>query len=223
MKYITKGPQPQELIAWRHTRSQDQENNPVNWGYDDMPGAVRAAVKAQLIREQGGLCCYTGRWITAAKSHIEHLKPQSQCTGHEDVDYRNLLAAYPSSEPYTSQCSYGAHAKGDWYDEYLFVHPLRRDCEQRLRYNFNGNVNPSNSHDDGAMETISRLCLNDGELKKMRTEAIYEALFETTLNKRQAERLRDAMDQRDSNGCFRQFCFVIKQACEKYLKRFDKS
>jgi uncharacterized protein (TIGR02646 family) len=220
MKYISKGSQPEELIAWVRARAEVVDPH-VTWGYDDMPGGVREAVKANLIREQGGLCCYTGRSITAATSHIEHLKPQALCTAHEDTDYANLLAAYPSSEPYTRRCQYGAHAKDDWYDQYLFVHPLRRDCEIRFRYNDNGKVNPTKPDDSGAEQTINRLCLNNRELQTMRKEAIYTALFEEKLNKRQVERLRDAMDSRDGNGCFRQFCFVIKQACEKYLKRFN--
>ncbi len=30
------------------------------------------------------------------------------------------------------------------------------------------------------------------------------------------------MNERDGDGNYRPFCFVIKQACERYLKRFEK-
>lgn len=222
MKCISKRDQPQELIAWIRTPNEEQNDQFVGWGYNDMPTEVRKSVKANLIREQGGLCCYTGLRITMETSHIEHLLPQVRCKNHEDTEYQNLLAAYPSSKPYTPRCRYGAHAKDDWYDPHLFVHPLREDCEKRFRYNDNGNIKPTRSDDAGAETTITRLNLNDHELQTMRKEAIYTALFEQELSKRQVERLRDAMEQRDSHECFRQFCFVIKQACDRYLKRFNK-
>ncbi len=218
MKYIQKQTQPQALIAWVHGKSSN--NQSIAWGYDDMPSDVRQAVKAHLIAEQGCLCCYTGRRITSDTAHIEHLKPQALCVGHEDTDYKNLLAAYPGTNT-RMVCRYGAHAKKDWYDEGLFIHPLRPDCEERLRYNMKGRISASNPSDQGAVETIKRLCLDHSELTELRAQAIDEALFGPELNKSQVQRLMDEVDKRDSEGCFRQFCFVIKQACEKYLKRFS--
>ncbi len=220
MKYIAKRRQPHELIAWTRARSADAEDQPINWNYDDMPSNVRQAVKANLIREQGGICCYTGRAITAETSHIEHLKPQALCVEHEDTDYANLLAAYPSAGA-RKKCEYGAHAKENWYDQHLFVHPLRRDCETRLRYKANGKIAPASPADTGADETIRHLCLDHPELQRMRAQAIHAAVFEERLTKAQAQRLMAAMDSRDGNGRFRQFCFAIKQVCEKYLKQFD--
>lgn len=220
MKYITKHSQPQELIAWICDKQRDEKNLSLSWNYDDMSGNVRQAVKSSLIREQGGICCYTGRRITPENSHIEHLKPQASCIKHEDTDYSNLLAAYPSSNAST-ECEYGAHPKKKWYDKHLFVHPLRRDCETRFRYHLNGKIGSRISGDEGASATIQQLRLDHSELEKMRESAIYTMLFEEKLSKTQVERLMAAMDNRDGNGNFRPFCFVLKQACEKYLKRFD--
>ena len=221
MKYITKQAPPHELISWTHAPTINKENKQVTWGYDDMPSPVRQVVKAKLIEEQGGICSYTGRRITADTSHIEHLKPQARCLAHEDTDYRNLLAAYPAWNA-PQQCSYGAHAKKSWFDEQLFVHPLREDCERRFQYKLNGKIAPSADTDQGAKETIRHLCLDHRELASMREAAITAALFEKQLTKLQAERLMVAIEERDSNGLFRPFCFAIKQACIKYLKRFDK-
>lgn len=220
MKYIQKQSPPHELIAWTHAKAVDTEGHPMDWGYDDMPADLRDIVKARLIQEQGGLCCYTGRAITMRTSHIEHLKPQASCVNHEDTAYANLLAAYPS--PNAPQCAYGAHAKADWYDKQLFVHPLRDDCEVRFRYKRNGKISPAHLEDSGVVATIAHLCLDHPLLEEMRAEAIQEALFDgKPLNRNQVERLMAAMDERDRNGCFRKFCFVIKQACAQYLKRFD--
>ncbi|MEI8305596.1 MAG: retron system putative HNH endonuclease [Chloroflexales bacterium] len=222
MKYIEKQAQPQDLIAWVRERATDAEGTEREWGYDDMPAAVRRAVKASLVREQGGLCCYTGRRISLQGSHIEHLKPQSICTKHEDTEYDNLLAAHPSSDPGTPHCAYGAHARTNWYDLHQFVHPRRPDCEQRFRYRDDGRICAASQRDLGATETITRLHLDHREIQQMRKQVIYEALFAKELGEAQVRRLMAAMDERDGNGDFRPFCFVIKQACEKYLKRFEK-
>jgi len=227
MRYISKQGQPQELIAWLRAPAETESDDvPISWGYDDMPTDVYSAVLASLVREQGGLCCYTGRRITIDSSHVEHLRPQNpnvenvEQTSHEDTDYTNLLAAFPA--PNGPGCRYGAHPRGNWHDETLFVHPLRRDCENRFRFQLNGKMGPASNADAGASETIKRLVLNHAELVEMRKAAIDAAIFDAKLSKAQIQRLRDAMDQRDGKGHFRPFCFAIKQACEKYLKRFDK-
>ncbi|MBN1488049.1 MAG: TIGR02646 family protein [Anaerolineae bacterium] len=220
MKYIQKQQPPHELIAWTHAKALDAEKQPMDWGYDDIPSEVRDIVKEHLIQEQGGICCYTGRAITSKSSHIEHLKPQELCVNHEDTEYGNLLAAYPA--PNMPGCAYGAHAKANWYDTHLFVHPLRRNCENRFRYKSHGKISPTNPDDQGAIETIAHLRLDHPLLERMRDDAVQGALFDgRPLSKGQVERLMAAMDERDGNGHFRKFCFVIKQACEKYLKRFD--
>ncbi len=220
MKYITKKPQPHELIAWTRAKPDSQDAKQLAWSYDDMPAAVREAIKAGLIQEQGGLCCYTGRRVTAESSHIEHLKPQALCMNHEDTDYANMLAAHPAWNA-PKKCEYGAHKKGSWYDEHLLVHPLRPDCERRFRYRATGKISPAHPDDEGAKETIRRLHLDHRELVEMRKEAIHSILFEKQLSKVQAERLMANIEERNSHGLFRPFCFAIKQACEKYLKRFD--
>jgi len=56
----------------------------------------------------------------------------------------------------------------------------------------------------------------------MRKAAIQAALDDYRLSRSQAQRLMEEMGQKNGQGHFREFCFVIKQACEKYLKRFDK-
>ncbi|MEI6777996.1 MAG: retron system putative HNH endonuclease [Chloroflexales bacterium] len=220
MKYITKRPQPQALIAWTRTRSEDDEQA-TTWTYDDMPGGVRESIKRSLIAEQGGLCCYTGRRITLETSHIEHLKPQAACIGHEDTDYTNLLAAYPSSAPNTPGCPYGAHRKANWHEPELFVHPRRQDCEVRFRYRDTGKVVATRPDDAAVVTTIRQLGLDHPQLEQMRKAAIYAAIYDEELTKSQAQRLLAAMDQRDGQGQFHEFCFVLKQACEKYLKRFE--
>jgi len=220
MKYIKKQRPPHELIAWTRARSGNEGSQQLGWNYGDMPSGVRQAVKTSLLQEQGGLDCYTGRRITSQSSHIEHLKPQRLCVDHEDTRYSNLLAAFPAPNA-PKECEYGARARKSWFDERLFVHPLRSNCELRFRYKMNGNITPVNLADDGAKETIYRLCLDHKELKTMREQAIYVLLFEEKLSRSNVQRLVANIDKRDSDGLFRPFCFALKQACKKYLKRFE--
>lgn len=224
MKQIKKRQQPQKFIEWVHGNWKDQDGRPKTPRYDDdMTGEVHEALLVSLVQEQGYLCCYTGCAITDKTSHVEHIYPRtlSKKNGtHEDIDYQNMLAAYP--QPNLPQdCPYGARARGSWYNSTLFVHPLRENCEQRFHYRDNGKVEPTNAEDQGASETICNLNLNHPELVKWRRRAIYEAIFRLELTKAQVERLVAEMDRRDSDGRFRAFCFVIKQVGEKHLKRFN--
>lgn len=223
MKYIQKQPQPPKLIKWTHSPKTDQDGRPMQWGYEDMNAEVRQIIKESLLQEQGRLCCYSGRRINSDASHIEHLKPQHLCVNHEDTDYANLLAAYPAANG-GFRARYGAHAKDNWYDEHLFVHPLRPDCEHRFRFKSNGKVEATNLHDQGAVETIRRLNLTDRELTKMRESAIdtvMNSIGQSNAKKSKAEKLMTAMSGRNQNGDYYEFCFAIKQVLEKYLKRFD--
>lgn len=218
MKRITKKQPPQELIAWTHSNKINEDGSAASWNYDSMEAPLKEVVKQSLIEEQGGLCCYTGLRITKTTSHIEHLKPQEKCENHEDTEYANLLAAYPSPNP-KQECTFGAVHKKNWYAPDLFIDPLRADCEIRLRYRDSGEVVPDKLNDTAAMETIKRLNLNDKELVLKRKQAI-AGMLNDGLTKGQATRIIAKMDSK-VNGMYYEFCFVIKQACSRYLKRFQ--
>src|SRR6266542_5989051 len=117
MRYIKKRSAPKELRQW-FAGQPIAGGGRINCRYGDMPGEVKDVVRQRLLEEQGWLCCYTGRRVGTKSSHIEHLKPQSRCEGHEDIAYGNLLAAYPGLD---ERSPYGAHAKADWYDPALMV------------------------------------------------------------------------------------------------------
>lgn len=215
MKHIAKRNAPAELERWK------RENAGLNDDYDSMPADVRQAVKARLLDEQGGLCCYSGQRIDLDNCHIEHLKSQRQCREEgrgEDVAYENLLAAYPSDRA-PVRCAYGAHPKAD---QVLPVSPLRADCESRLRYDRRGRVAPTNEADSEASDAIGVLCLNDDDLKSRRARVIDEALYRRETSKAQARRLMQAMAERDANNQFRPFCFVIQQACAAYVQQIER-
>ena len=221
MKYIRKGLPPEELQEWFDGQPA-VDGQRINCGYNDMPSNVKNAVKERLLDEQGGLCCYTGVQINLKNSHIEHLKPQSLCTDHEDVAYTNLLAAYPGASE--GRYPFGAHAKADWYDEQLLVSPLHQRCESQFRFNQFGGIASRDGKDTAALETIERLHLNHSSLSDMRRDAIDEALFsdESPLRKEQLQRLIERLYSRDTNGRFPAFCFVIKDVAQDLLRKTEQ-
>jgi len=165
MKYIEKRPAPRELREWFNGQPFEHGRR-INCRYKDMPGGVKTIVKRSLVDEQGSLCCYTGMRIDESNSHIEHLNPQNRREGHEDVEYTNLLAAYPLAEPGSGapQCRFGAHVKAGWYDPELLVSPLDRRCETSFRFDLQGRIIPAHMDDRAAETTIERLKLNDESL-----------------------------------------------------------
>jgi uncharacterized protein (TIGR02646 family) len=212
MKRIEKSNSPAELTQWVNTQGA------INCRYSNLPSDIRTLVKQRLLQDQGHICGYTGIRISEGRSHIEHLKPQScYYENHEDIDYHNLLAAYPGSN--ASQCAYGAHPKADWYDDEQFISPLSPQCEAAFQFNLNGEITAHLAHHPAAQTTIDRLNLTHQSLTEMRQQAIQTLLFESELSLTQAKDLLEKIYDRNSKGQFRPFCFVLKQACEEYIRR----
>ena len=215
MKYIQKDSTPQALRDWFEGQLLP-DGQRINCGYGDMPSDVRAVVKQRLLEEQGGLCCYTGMRVNSENSHIEHFKPQSARIEYEDVNYRNLLAAYSGI---SKRCQFGAHAKDDWYDENLLVSPLHQSCETKFRFKQSGKIAPSDNEDAAAVETIRRLRLDDQSLEENRQSAIDEALFRPEQGDAQLQMLIQRLYDRDKSGQFSIFCFVIKSVAQDLERR----
>jgi uncharacterized protein (TIGR02646 family) len=209
MKRIIKTNAPTELLSW----IDKQKKGDLSYPYGDMPSNVRAAVKKCLLKEQGYICCYTGKEIDEDSSHFEHLKPQSLCQNNEDVEYRNLLAAYPGpsySSENKQQCPYGAHARTN--DEFPIT-PLDLKCERAFKFDELGQINACS---EDAKTTIDVLKLDEDSLTELRAAAISE-FFETT--EYTSEKLRKALAEickRRSDDSFREYCFVLEQVGSKY-------
>jgi uncharacterized protein (TIGR02646 family) len=215
MRQIIKSNGPKELTQWLKAQGN------TNCRYSNLPSDIRTIVKQRLLQDQGHLCCYTGRRISDRDSHIEHLKPQSRYyEKNEDVDYQNLLAAYPGTD--IGQCAYGAHPKADWYDETEFITPLNAQCEKAFQFSLQGKIAHHPNH-PAAKTTIDRLNLAHESLAEMREQAIEGFLFESQISLKQAQDLLGKIYDRNTKGQFRPFCFVLKQACEEYIRRKEKA
>lgn len=226
MKHIVKGSEPPELGKWFNNQPTNETGKRINCGYDVMPSDVRTAIKKRLLKEQGCLCCYTGLQIDEASSHIEHFKPQKVCReegGHEDIDYNNLLAAYPGDR--APKCRFGAHAKEDWYDPELTVSPLHKQCENKFLFTQFGGIEAATDTDLAAKETINRLGLDHEMLKDWREQAVAEFLFPDNKNLSKAK-LQLIVDKgfclHDDKDRYPRFCFVIEQVTLKLLQAAER-
>ncbi|MCI0376292.1 MAG: TIGR02646 family protein [Gemmataceae bacterium] len=211
------------MTQWRAQSQAD-----INFGYDLMPVELRATVKVALVREQRGLCAYTGIGIDSNNSHIEHLTPQEHCQNGEDVSYANLVACYPS--PNSGYVAYGAHKKANWPspdERHLFVSPRSQGCEDRFAFNLRGEMAAANDCDGAAKVTIQKLGLNHQGLQARRQAAINATLEfrgkkTASLDLKLAKRRLGGLVQAEAGSQeLEPFCFVLKQALGKHIKRLE--
>ena len=171
---------------------------------------------------QGSICAYTGRTIESSSSHIEHLKPRTQCEEWEDVEYKNVVACFPADGGCIS-FGYGAPIKGGWWDEELFISPLSEDCERRFKFTWSGYMCPNPHDHQGASKTIKVLGLNNKKLQDLRKSRIYGFFgfgFRTRskpLSISEAKKILANIDRFDRNHRLTEFCFVLKQLLPKYI------
>lgn len=222
MRRITKSHAPQTLQAWCN------ENKDLNHNYKALLGTeAHSKLKEKLLEEQGWLCAYTGRRIEDDTSHVEHLKPQTKCAEWEDVDYRNVVACFPSDGGDVSH-GYGAPVKRGWWDETNFVSPLAENCERRFAFAWSGHIHPNPENQEDAKQTINVLNLDDEVLRKLRKARI-DGFFGFGLRSRSrplsvadAKTALANIDRADPNGRLQEFVFVLKQLLPKYIEQEDK-
>lgn len=219
MQYIKKSSNPRALREWFEEQL-NEDGEYINCRYDDFTREVKDEVVDALLKDQGFLCCYTGIRVSKNTCHIEHLKPQQISKirkDHDDVRYKNLLAAYPKK----SSCPFGARARENWYDISQFIHPLMEKCSQKFIFDEFGNIQPKNSKDEPTKTTIKKLRLDESSLVEMRKQAIDDVLL--PLSRAQLTRIiENGYSVRDHKGRYPHFCFVIEQAAKQLLQKADR-
>ena len=218
MRRVVKTNAPPELIQWA------SDNRELNHGYADLVGTnAHHKLKEKLLSEQGGLCAYTGRVISADSCHVEHLKPQTKCTEWEDVDYKNVVACFPADGGDVTH-GYGAPVKGGWWVEPEFVSPLMDGCERRFSFSWSGHVYPNPEGHVAARITIEKLGLDNEGLKDLRHAQIrgFFGLGARTrarpLSVSQAAIALRQIDAINHSESLVAFCFVLKQLLPKYIQ-----
>lgn len=158
MRQISKGSEPNSLTEHRLASHSSYAN------YTDK-GALRAA----LVAEQRGLCCYCmGRISTEwGKMKIEHW----QCVAHypdEQLNYRNLLGACMGGEGKESGVQHCDTRKGD---RDLRWNPADSEhhIEGRIEYGADGTIRSRDATFNRQLNDV--LNLNVSHIKNARKEA----------------------------------------------------
>ena len=223
MKFIVKADEPERLLEWKQNNA---EFDDVHYDVYQFP---KPEVKKSLLCEQGFICAYTMLRVSSDSSHIEHIKPRTVSKNEippnyaETVEYQNLFACYPktgvSGQPC---CPFGAELRGSWWEPELFILPLDKTCEDRFRFLPDGSVEPTDTNDLAAQNTIERLGLDSPELKQLRVAAFDgEGILvtsENSITETEARGLSVAVMQR-VEGKFGEFAIAIMQVAVDYANR----
>nr|WP_075576451.1 hypothetical protein [Olsenella timonensis] len=132
-------------------------------------GSVVDAVKRALLRDQGGLCAYCMRKIDLGNSHVEHVVPQSEGRGSDDmlsVDYGNMLAVCDGFEGDRNGLTCD-RARGN---KKMTVSPLKPQTLEGIRYGRDGKIRSDRSEIEG--DLTKTLNLNQESLRKNRKAVI---------------------------------------------------
>lgn len=148
MKAIRKGGEPRSLVQHRAA---------AHCTYDNF--LRKDELRAALVAEQGGLCCYCMARIRpdADSMKIEHWKCQHAHPG-EQLDYRNLLGACLGGEGRPQRLQHCDTRKGDndlRWNPSVVAHPV----EARIRYEVDGTIRSDDPVFDKQLDDVLNLNL----------------------------------------------------------------
>lgn len=159
MRTIVKGPEPPDLRAHRETPHGD---------YDNYQG--KDGLRAALVAEQQGLCCYCMGPISAARGgmKIEHWRSRTRYP-KEQLEYANLLGACLGGEGGRRRDQYCDTRKAD---RDLLWNPADPDhrVEARIWYGADGSVRADDEEFDKQLQSV--LNLNLPRLKNNRKSVL---------------------------------------------------
>lgn len=199
--FVKKKDEPKVFSDWKALANEDWQPT-----YEALSGLEKQVVKAGLMQEQGGLCCYCESKLTDNDSHIEHFRPQCD-PAVDPLDYANMLCSCQQRLEKGDPRHCG-NLKDDWFDEVLLVSPLVVGCETRFAYTGDGEINPADPGDEAAKQTIAKLGLNIEKLKGMRESAI-EPFLDDSLGDKEFRRFVKRYLRPDKTGTFNEFWTTI--------------
>jgi uncharacterized protein (TIGR02646 family) len=199
MKYITKTTEPTEFTTWKET----WRSTGIEPGWAEFDGtSMKQTVKAELLDEQGHLCCFCEAPVEMKSGHIAHLLDRHN---HSTLalDYDNLLYSCPENPHNTPQTC--GHAQGN---KILPITPLHADCETYFAYTEDGRIH---GKDNKAGETIRILNLNGSKQLCESRRIVYEETQAMILSNKWS---RTDLERQD--GMFKPFWTTIKYAAGLY-------
>ncbi len=187
------------------------------------------AIKQQLYKEQGGICCYCGAKLEYPYNpqyRIEHVKPKEK---HRELvgEYKNLLLSCRATKEEQDERNVAPkrnrkkfmhcdEAKGALE---ITCSPLNSECEKYFKYMIDGGIAGTN---EDAKKDIETLGLGCGYLVRRRRAAL-SVLFEGNelLPEELLQSFKNRVMTRDENGRFSEFCFVISDVIGQFLSTPD--
>lgn len=213
MRAITKGQEPPSLTAHRQTAHCD---------YDNYPG--KDELRAALVAEQRGLCCYCMGRIesTADRMKIEHWRCQSRNSG-DQLSYRNLLGACRGGHGQPATKQHCDTRKGEQDLRWNPSDPAHQ-IERRVRYEMDGSVRSDDADFNAQLDEVLNLNL---AVHRNSRKAMFDAIQEWW--RQEKRRVRDRVPRgsiqrkRDEyvggNGPLRPYCQVAVWLLDQRLLR----
>lgn len=184
--------------------------------FGTLDAATKGALRAQLVEEQGGLCCYCMARIRPETCRIEHYRPQSSFPD-EGLAYPNLLAACHGNEGASPTLHHCDVRKGNRTIRFDPRHPSAH--ADGVRYGANGDIRvPDPAHQD---ELDHVLGLNLEHLKRNRKAADQAVLTRLKNHDWDLTRVRrfHAKYIDESAGELPPYAGVVAQRLQRYLSR----
>jgi len=231
MKLIKKNQEPKSLTFYK-------QKYKTSACYEDLDKQTKDDLKQSLLEEQGYICCYCMRRISADRMRIEHWKPQTdillQLNLILGLEYTNLLGACQGGEDGLKSQYHCDKSKGN---KLITIHPQAKinlplqqgeamgiSCETLVKFNLGSGIVYSEN------ETINQeindiLCLNNQNLREGRRTVIQEfkkfldKKYSNSLKKENLEKILKIWSEK-SDGKYKEYCQVIITYLEKRLKHF---
>lgn len=198
----------------------------------DVYDAVRSfaafkALKDRMFEEQGGICCYCGCRLEYPKQPqyiVEHVFPKEKDRTIAG-EYENfLLSCKPTEEEEEKrqkspkkECKKFFHCDKSKGSEVITVTPLQKDCHKHLVYDEFGGISGVDGNDEEDVDTLN---LNCEWLRARRRAAIDGELYDENNELLPEDELRQRLEtimDKDENGKYTEFCFVVKNVIEGLL------
>lgn len=205
MKYIQKREPPQSLEEYKRTDGASFADLDKNHTH------IKRELKAHLIAEQGGLCCYCGDRITFDSAMIEHFLPKAEGLFPElQLEYSNLLSScmggqierskHEKYQNKTFPLSCDARKK----NRVIKISPTDPECEKYFEFDDQGNIYGT---DSDARYAIAVLGLDNKVQVARRKAAIdaYTDLPEETDWQQEIEFLSTP----NKDGLYEPYCFAV--------------
>lgn len=202
MVHIVKLAEPHALLQLKKEGLSD---------YSEITKPVKDAIKAQLFREQKGLCSYCMRRLHEDTMQIEHYIPQHALDGtvnaEKSIDYNNMLGVCPGGKGFAIHGIKDLTCDQHRNNILLTVNPLDPQSIKKIRYKADGTIFSEDSNINYDLDVVLNLNCVSAKLKvnrKAAMDAFQKAINSRykgkTITKQEWQKLRTHYQEGDRQG-----------------------